>query len=246
MNLILVEAHELDGHGAVSLRDHRADHARSVLRVAAGDRLRVGLLDGPLGDARVTSVSPAGVGLQCTFADAAPPRSDDTLLLGVPRPRVLRRCLEDATALGFGRIVLLRTWRVDKSHLHSAAMQPPRQRAWLLAGLAQARRTRLPEIVVEPLFKPFVEDRLDALVPPDNRFVADPSAATALVAATVVAAPLTLAIGPERGFLPYEIEALGARGFVAVHAGRQPLRVETALANLHGRLALLRERTALQ
>jgi RsmE family RNA methyltransferase len=217
-----------------------------VLRVAAGDRLRVGRLDGPLGDARVGGVSPSGVELHCTFAGGAPPRSDDTLLLAVPRPKVLRRCLEDATALGFGRIVLLRSWRVDKSHLNSAAMQPSAQRAHLLVGLAQARRTRLPEIDTAPLFKPFVEDRLDALVPATNRFVADPDAALDLAGATVGAAPLTLAIGPERGFLPYEVEALIARGFAAVHAGRHPLRVETALAHLHGGLALLRQRAALQ
>lgn len=246
MNLILVEAHELDEQGRVALRGHRAEHARAVLRVAVGDRLRVGRLDGPLGDADVVAVSPNVVELHCTFAGDTPARSDDTLLLAVPRPKVLRRCLEDATALGFGRIVLLRTWRVDKSHLASNAMQPRAQRAHLLAGLAQARRTRLPEIVVAPLFKPFVEDHLDALVAAPNRFVADPDAPLDLARASVAAAPLTLAIGPERGFLPYEIEALGARGFAAVHSGHHPLRVETALANLHGGLALLRQHAALQ
>jgi RsmE family RNA methyltransferase len=240
VNLILLEGGEIDAGGRARLDDHRARHAREVLRVAPGDRLRIGIVDGPLGQGEVEAVDARAVVLRCALDAAAPPPGDDLLLLAVPRPKVLGRCLEHAAALGFARIVLVRTWRTDKSHLRAQAMQPDAQRCRLLAGLAQARRTALPRVLTFARFKPFVEDRLDELVPVGNRFVADPNAATALADARVAPAPFSLAIGPERGFLPYEVDALAARGFVPVHAGPHPLVVETALASLHGQLAVLR------
>jgi len=48
--------------------------------------------------------------------------------------------------------------------------------------------------------------------------------------------PATLAIGPEGGFIPYEIEKLCDVGFRAVHVGPRILSVETAVPALLSRL----------
>jgi RsmE family RNA methyltransferase len=244
VNLILLRAEEVATGGEAVLTDRRAEHLRAVLRATPGAQVRVGLVDGPPGTATVVEVGPERAVLRCRFEAAAPPRSEDTLLLAIPRPVVLGRCLEHAAALGFGRIVLLRTWRVDPGHLRSRATAPERCAARLQAGLEQARRTRLPELLRFDRFKPFVEDQLDALVPPGNRYVGDAGAATPLAAAAPRAGPLTLALGPERGFIPYELGRLAEHGFTAVHAGAHPQRVEVALPLLYGQLDLLRRRGA--
>jgi RsmE family RNA methyltransferase len=47
---------------------------------------------------------------------------------------------------------------------------------------------------------------------------------------------VTLAIGPEGGFIPYEIDMLKAAGFEDVSFGERILRVEHAVAALVGRI----------
>lgn len=244
MNLVLLGADEIDASGTATLLDddRRARHLRDVLRVTSGQTLRVGLLDGPLGTGTVTRSGPR-LELACAFDPTPPPRPADALILAIARPKVLGRCVEHAAALGFGSILLTRTWHTDKSHVQASLLALPELNARARLGLEQAQRTHRPRIEVFPLFRPFVEDRLDALCPGDNRIVAHPGAERDIDAMPGMAeAPMTLALGPERGFTPFELELLSGQGFLALRAGPNPLRVETALAWVYGKLTLLRAR----
>lgn len=246
MNFLLLAADELAPDGTATLRGRRADHVRSVLRAQVGQSLRCALLDGPRGAAVVRSLTDDAVVVHCTLDQPPEPAVADVLLVAVPRPKVLLRMLAHAAALGFARLVLFRSWRVEKSHLQSEAMREATQREQLLAGLEQAGRTRLPQVLFFPLFKPMVEDHLDGLGLPPTRFVAHPSATTTTAdLALGHGAPFALALGPDGGFLPYEVEALAQRGFLPVSCGPHALRTETALAVLTGQLALLRSRASL-
>lgn len=241
MNLVLLRPDEVDAAGGVTLDGRRAAHLIERLGVAPGRELRAGLLDGPLGAAIVERVDGAAVHLRCRFDEDAPPRGDDTLILAVPRPKVLGRCVEHATALGFARIVVVRSWFTDKSHLASAALDEARIGSRVIAGLEQSRRTMRPSVAVEPLFRPFCEDRLDGIVGRAARYVADPDAPRDLVECAPGARDaLAVAIGPERGFNAFELDLLAARGFARVHAGRHPLRVECAVTALFAQLDALR------
>jgi len=244
VNFLLLAPDEVGNEGFVLLHGARAAHVRTVLRAEPGQELRAGLLGGRLGQATVLAVTADEVQLRCALPFAQPPPSaDDVLLLAVPRPKVLLRLYAHAAALGFARLVLFRSWRVEKSHLQSKALLPDAQRAMLLAGLEQAGRTVLPSVQFFPRFKPMVEDQLGTLNLPPARFVAHPAAPTPTHALAYPGrAPFTLAIGPDGGFLPYEVDALATRGFLPITCGRAPLRTETALAVLAGQLALLRER----
>ncbi len=243
MNFLLLDPAEVDGGGRALLRGRRAEHLRTVLKAEPGQVLRAGLLDGPLGLAKVLAVTAVGDVEVQTEWQAQPSPTHDVLLLAVPRPKVLLRLFEHASALGFRRVVLFRSWRVEKSHLQSTAMRPEVQREHLLAGLEQSGRTVLPEVLFFPAFKPMVEDHLGGLGLPATRFVAHPAAAVRThELAPLAGAPFALAIGPDGGFLPYEIDRLAALGFLPVSCGSHALRTETAVAVLAGQLALLRAR----
>lgn len=239
MNLLLLRPEEVPDAGPIRLSDRRAQHIREVLRAEPGRTLRCGVVDGPLGEAEVQAIDEGAVQLSIQLEATLPPRPTDVLLVAAPRPKVLRRLVADATALGYGTIVVFRSWHVDRSHLESRSVRQDALEPHLVEGLEQARRTWLPRLLFEPLFRPFVEDRLDALAAPTDRYVAHPTADEALLDHPPTRA-FTLAIGPERGFTPFEVDLLGERGFRAVHAGPHPLRVETATAALTGQLQALR------
>jgi 16S rRNA (uracil1498-N3)-methyltransferase len=97
-------------------------------------------------------------------------------------------------------------------------------------GLEQARDTRLPQVLLRKQFKPFVEDELPGLIKGTLALVAHPEAKTPCP--RDVKKSVTLVVGPEGGFIPYEIEKLCALGFTPVHLGQRILRVETAVTVL--------------
>jgi RsmE family RNA methyltransferase len=179
--------------------------------------------------------------MDCAFEAAPPPRAPVDLLLAIPRPNSLLKLLPEVAALGVDRLVLLRTWRVQRPYVTARALEPEIYRPLLHEGLMQGRSTREPRVTVEPLFKPFVEDRLPALVAGARALVAHPAAATDLAGVRVAAGErVVLAIGPEGGFIPYEVEALERAGFLPVTIGARTLRVETACVALLAQVDLLR------
>jgi RsmE family RNA methyltransferase len=150
---------------------------------------------------------------------------------------MLKRILIDATSLGIKRIVLINSWKVDKSYWQTPNLKAGLLREKMLLGLEQARDTSLPELILAPRFKPFVEDELDRWAGPGRRLLAHPGDFPAMPCD--LSEPVTLAIGPEGGWTDYEVEMLQRQGFACHSFGTRILRVETALPALVGRLMRL-------
>jgi RsmE family RNA methyltransferase len=221
----------------VWLADGRADQLRRVLRVAPGQVVSTGTLNGLAGVSRVLDVSADGVRLQPDHASALPEPWFD-LLLAVPRPKVLKRLWPQLAALGVGRVVLLNAAKVEKCYFSSQWLEPGHYRPLLIEGLMQAGLTRLPEVTVAPRFKPFVEDELDGLFPDSLRLLAQMGPKSGLPDGQGVRPrrPL-LAVGPEGGWTAYEQEQLLARGFQLFSLGDRILRSDTACIALIAVLA---------
>jgi RsmE family RNA methyltransferase len=235
VNLILLEAADFTAADRVVLRDpRRLAHLCEVHQAAAGDRMRVGLLNGLMGTGHIESLDAGQACLIVTLDQPPPAKLPLTLLLALPRPKMLRRVLQTVSAMGVARLVLLNSYRVEKSFWQTPFLAPEAIEEQLRLGLEQARDTVLPEVLIEKRFKPFVEDRLPALAAGTRGLVGHPGSYPACPRA--LSEPVTLAIGPEGGWIPYEVEKLQEAGLAPVQLGERILRVENAVPALLARL----------
>ena len=234
MNLLLLEEADFIGPDRVVLSDRRLTHMQEVHRSVVGDSLRVGRIGGLMGTAQVLRLDPREAELHVTLDQAPPAKLPLTLVLALPRPKMLRRVFQTVATMGVPRVVLVNSYRVEKSFWQTPFLEPEAIREQLILGLEQARDSVLPEIVIEKRFKPFVEDRLPAIVDGTLGLVGHPGNHPPCPRA--LTEPVTLAIGPEGGWIPYEIDLLGKAGLQPVQLGERILRVETAVTALLARL----------
>lgn len=234
MNCIVLEPTEMTERRA-TLCGRRALHVIQVLRGQPGQLVRVGALGGRLGHAVMASLSQDSVLLESITLDVEPPAVlPVTLCVALPRPKSLRRVLHAATTIGVKRIILMESWRVDKSYWQTPLLAPEAIRAVLILGLEQAVDTVLPTVEIKRRFRPFAEDEVPALVRDTTAFVAHPGSAESVPAE--MSGPMTLFVGPDRGFTSFEIDLLAAQGVSSRRLGSRVLRVDEAVPALLGRL----------
>lgn len=234
MNLLLLDDADFVAADRVILRDRRLTHLHEVHRAESGDSLRIGRLGGLMGEGRILQLTREQAELAVSFDQPPPAKLPITLLLALPRPKMLRRVLQTVAAMGVPRLVLLNSYRVEKSFWQTPFLDPAAIREQLVLGLEQARDTVLPEVIIEKRFKPFVEDRLPAMADGSLGLIGHPGPWPACPRA--VERPVTLAIGPEGGWIPYEVDKLREAGLAPVQLGARILRVETAVTALLARL----------
>ncbi len=235
MNLILIQPDEFDpASERVALSGRRAAHVIQVHRARVGDQLRVGVVNGPMGRGVVRELEPGRVVLQAHLTSSPPADAGIHLVLALPRPKVLGRLLKDAATLGIKRITLVNAARVEKSYWQNHRLDPEWMREQAILGLEQARDTLLPRIELRQRFRPFVEDELSRA--PGQRLLLHPVAQARCPCASQEF--LTLVVGPEGGFIPFELELLAKAGFSPLTLGHRILRVETVVGVLVGRLRI--------
>jgi len=234
VNLLLLDTADFIADDRVLLRDRRLTHLQQVHRAEAGEQLRVGRVGGNMGSGQLLRLDAHEAELQVSFDQPPPAKLPVTLLLALPRPKMLRRVLQTVAAMGVPRLVLLNSYRVEKSFWQTPFLEPAAIHEQLILGLEQARDTVLPEVIIEKRFKPFVEDHLPQLAADTLGLVGHPGDFPHCPRA--VTQPVTLAIGPEGGWIPYEVDKLAAAGLRPVQLGERILRVETAVSALLARL----------
>lgn len=235
MNSILLPAANFSG--AVAHIDSPAQiaHIDRVLALTVGDTIKIGRLGDKLGSAIIDTLTPNAIELREVHLDiTAPAKLDLTVILALPRPKVLRRLIMDMTALGVANIILINSYRSQKSYWQSPMLS--RLDEFVLEGLQQGVDTIAPTITIEKRFKPFVEDKLPFLLTQTNAqaIVAHPYASLSLSAYLQQASidkglPKVVFIGSEGGWIDYEIELLSAQGCQAVTIGQRILRTEAAV-----------------
>ena len=217
-----------------TLTGDQAIHLARVLRAESGQVFDV-LADGFLRRATVTSVSDREV----TFAlgeeletEAALPVH---LLLAVIKFDHFEWGLEKATELGAARLTPVLARRTDKHLAQAAAKRVERWRKIVREAAQQSRRSDLPELD-DPLP---LKAALQRVAAPNKVLLAETEEENSLAAALQrirqPAGPdaehnreLALAIGPEGGWTPEEMQLFTAQKWQPVTLGPRILRAETA------------------
>ena len=234
MNLILLSPEDFIAQDRVRLTGRRLAHVQEVHRASVGDHLCVGLLGGAMGSGHLTRLDSECLEMDVILDQPPPPKLPLTLVLALPRPKVLNRVLASATSLGVARIYLVNAWKVEKGYWKSPRMVEENLRLQRVLGLEQAKDTVLPELHLRRLFRPFAEEELPGITSGSLALVGHPGAP--LSCPREIETPVTLAVGPEGGWIDSELASLQDAGFQAVDLGARILRTETAVAALVGRL----------
>jgi len=245
VNLVLLQADELGDDGRVRLTGSRAVHIIRVLRAGVGRVIRVGLLNGPRGSGWIERVDDATVDLLCRLDPAPPAPPFLSVILALPRPKVMKRLWAQLAAIGLQRIILTNAAKVERSYFDTHWLDPENYTPLLFEGLSQSGDTLLPDVRIERRLKPFLEDDLDILFPADHRFLAHPRSGGPL--ADVNFGPrrrILMAIGPEGGWTDYELDLFEEHRFQPINMGPRTLRTDTACIALLGALHALMERAA--
>jgi 16S rRNA (uracil1498-N3)-methyltransferase len=246
MNILILEAAEVGAR--IPRADRRWEHVKKILKKGPGDRIAAGLADqgqkALLGEAIVRELDDAGLLLDFEAFDGPaglpPALAPLRIVLGFPRPIQAARILKDLTSLGIAEIHLTGTELGEKSYAQSSIFKDKDFRRPLIEGAEQAGNPRLPRVLTHWSLRRC----LDALATGDSngdRIYLHPYGDAELLGSSVafgmgpantpqgvLKAPVTLAIGSERGWTDGEIAALQEAGYVARSLGGRILKTETA------------------
>ena len=235
MNIILFSISEINTDQTVLIKGRRFEHIKKVLSSKIGDSLRVGQINGLIGEGIVIALGNDWIELQVNLHQQPEKKIKTKLVLALPRPKVFRRALQVAVALGIEEIHLIHSLRVEKSYWQSPFVDIKEIDRQILLGLEQSGDTIKPNVLIHKRFRPFVEDVLPNILVGKKGWIAHPYAETKLFELTKQ--PEVILIGPEGGFIPFEIELMENNGCAGFSLGNRILKVEQCIPYVFGALA---------
>lgn len=229
----------LDAGSLVELTRDTAAHLVKVLRAHSGDELVLFNGDGREYSGIIETVRGARVSASIGAARSADRESPFhlTLVQCVPRGDRMDFIVQKATELGAARIVPVLSQRsVVRLGAEQAASKQAHWRAVAVSACEQCGRNRLPVVEApQPLLgylgrlQPWeASGGLLRLVLEPERASAGPHAAQTIGIEASAASGAQIAIGPEGGFAPEELEAFDLSAFARLGLGPRVLRTETA------------------
>lgn len=247
MNIILLFEKDLVENNIYRISDNRFFHIVDILQLTEKDSLEVGILNGPIGKARVVTIKKDYADLEIIeLEEKKTGKYELDLICALPRPQTLKKILPTVATYGVRKVHLIKANRVEKSYFQSPLTGPEKQFPYLIEGLSQGKLTRIPEVVVHNKFRPFFENYLPESEKTENvaplKVAAHPGTVNTfydLVNDDVKR--MVIAIGPEGGWVPFELELMEKQGFQFVNISNSILRVETAVTASLAQIELVKK-----
>ncbi len=214
-------------------------HLHETLKAQTGERFKCTILGEGLCTGRIVELSPTRCLLKLEEQRPAQPQWFN-LVVGISRPQTSKKILEHATTFGASHIHFFKAALSEKSYLDSKVFEEKECEEYLLAGLSQsAIYGALPSVKIDK-YNP-----ADHYKNESQKFILDLNAKANfldLKDSINFDTPVTLAIGPERGFISEDIERFHQAGFKSVKISSSILRVEHAIYSAVSQLELIRGR----
>jgi 16S rRNA (uracil1498-N3)-methyltransferase len=212
-------ADEVSGDHAALLGEH-ADHLIRVLRVRVGQKFDI-VTGEAVRRGQIRSLTSDRVEFELSEEIAAGAAVEITLVLAIFKFDRMEWAIEKCTELGVARIVPLIARRTD-SHLASAsAKRAERWRRIARQAAEQSRRAAPPTIDAPIKLSEAVNLKTSLRIilaeAEDQTLILKPDAAEVL-----------LAVGPEGGWTPDELQSFQQAGWISASLGSTILRAETA------------------
>ena len=242
MNIILFN-HEEVQQATITVTDHRARHIIKTLRAKTGDTLITGEINGPKGTSRVQHIDKQTVSFDTITHNQQQSRPGIDLIMALPRPIMLKRVLAQVATFGVNHLFIINSNRVEKSFFSSSILQSEKIERRLLDGLEQASATALPTVSIHTRFRPFIEDVLpEQMTNYSHTALAHPNARDALhdIIPHNTTGHILLVIGPEGGWVEYEVSQFAALGIASFGMGERILRVDSVVPALLSQVDLLK------
>ena len=237
------------------------NHLRKVLKADVGATVKMGMLNGMLFVAHVIEAGEKAFRFRLEAVEGSEWTDEAAgvcLLLGTPRPNMIKSICVVGATMGVDQMLFVRSERVDKSYFQSKMLEDAAVKKNLIHGAEQGVIRRLPKVATFP--NPNLEAFLRDIFPAwEQRFkeehpeatlvklIAEPRVEDNLMAALsresnfAKSTYVVLAIGPEGGWVPPEVEMLRNEGFAVFHCGDRILRTETAVIALLAQLMLAKD-----
>jgi 16S rRNA (uracil1498-N3)-methyltransferase len=217
----------------LDLPEGAARHVARVLRLAAGDALRLFNGRGGEFEALIDAVRRDGVSVRIGAHLGVERESPLSIVLmqGIARGEKMDLILQKATELGaqgFAPVMMARsTVRLDE---HTAIARQQHWQAVVASACEQSGRNTVPTVAAPASLAQCLRaaEGLRLLLAPGDDSLPLPALLAAAAAAGIAAPRIALLVGPEGGFDPGETALALATGFQACRLGPRVLRTETA------------------
>lgn len=241
MNIIILTEKDRIDNQRFRIKDERFIHVKNILNAEKGDILEIGILNGMLGKASIQVLSENSIILELVESIA----NEDLiinidLICALPRPQTLKKILNLCGTMGVNNLFLIRSEKVEKSYFHSPLLKEENYTKYLIDGLSQGKRTKLPKVYFFKRFKEFFENNFNKNLNRKALFVADQQAKYFLNNDDISSSDnITVAIGPEGGWNDFELKFMEGKGFRPIKLSNSTLRVENAVNALLSQIELL-------
>lgn len=247
MNIIILTDADFISENLCTIQDSRADHIIDILRSNEGDTVLVGLLNSKTGKATITKIEDRAVTLNCFDWKKEKSESTIDLICALPRPQTVKKVLITSAMMGVRNLYFIRSNRVEKSYFHSPLLSDENMKLYLLEGLSQGGNIFLPTVSIHHKFRQFIENEFIEIekTHSDDAFYLFPEPGSSKSLSQVMRktySRFVVAVGPEGGWVDFEIEKFESVGFKKFNLSQYILRVEHAVTAILAQIELLQSK----